>query len=169
VNHVEVLVLHGSPGSGKTTLSRAVSELLGAAGKANAVIDLDELSLIYPSPGRSFACDNLKAIWPNYAAIPEIKVVISGVIADEQERDRLRAAVSGARFTVCELTAPEPVLKNRVTAREPDEYWQKRLRGFVDLYHRRTDLTRIRDFQVETHGRPVDEAAREILEKAGWS
>ena len=169
MDQVEVLVLHGSPGSGKTTLSRAVSELLGAAGKANAVIDLDELSLIYPSPGRSFACDNLEAIWPNYAAVPEIKVVISGVIADEQGRDRLRAAVSGARITVCELTAPEPVLKNRVTAREPDEYGQQRLRGFVDLYHRRTDLTRIRDFQVETHGRSVDEAAREILEKAGWS
>jgi predicted kinase len=169
VNYVEVLVLHGSPGSGKTTLSRAASDLLGAAGKANAVIDLDELSLIYPSPGRSFACDNLKAIWPNYAAVPQLKVVIASVIADEQEREQLRAAASGARFVVCELTAPEAVLKERVTAREPNESSQRRLRDFVDLYHRRTDLTRIRDFQVDTYGSSVDEAAREVLEKAGWS
>jgi shikimate kinase len=169
VSDVEVLVLHGSPGSGKTTLSRAVSDFLGAAGKANAVIDLDELSLIYPSPGRSFACENLKAIWPNYAAVPQLKVVIASVIADEQEREQLRAAVSGARFMVCELTAPEAVLKERVTAREPNEDGQRRLRDFVDLFHRRTDLTRIWDFQVETHGRSVDEAAMEVIEKAGWS
>jgi hypothetical protein len=67
------------------------------------------------------------------------------------------------------LTAPEAVLKTRVTAREPNEYWQGRLCDFVDLYHRRNDLTRIRDLQVETHGRSVDEAAREVIEKAGWS
>ena len=169
MNGVEVLVLHGSPGSGKTTLSRAIAELLRAADRANAVIDLDDLSKIFPDPGRSFARDNLKAIWPNYAAVPQLKVVIPSVIADEHEREQLRAAVSGARFVVCELTAPEGVLKNRVTAREPNEYWQGRLRDFVDLYYRRTDLKRIRDFQVETHSRSTDDAAREVVEKAGWS
>jgi adenylylsulfate kinase-like enzyme len=93
VNVVEVLVLHGAPGSGKTTLARAMAELLRAADVANAVIDLDDLSKIYPDPGRSFACDNLNAMWPNYAAVPQLKVVIPSVIADEQEREQLRAAV----------------------------------------------------------------------------
>jgi predicted kinase len=96
-------------------------------------------------------------------------VVIPSVIADEQERELLRAAVPGASFVVCELTAPKAVLKKRVTAREPNEYWQRRLRDFVDLYHRRTDLERIRDFQVETHDRSVDEAAREVVEGVGWN
>ena len=121
------------------------------------------------TPRHSFARDNLKAIWPNYAAVPHLRVVIPSVIADEHEREQPRAAVSGARFVVCELTAPEAVLKNRVTAREPNEYWRRRLRDFVDLYHRRTDLTRIRDFQVEAHGRSTDDAAMEVVEKAGWS
>lgn len=169
MNGVEVLVLHGSPGSGKTTLSRAVAELLRVADRAHAVIDLDDLSKIYPDRGRSFARDNLTAMWPNYAAVPDLKVVLPSVIADEQEREQLRAAVPGARFVVCELTAPEAVLKDRVTAREPNEYWQRRLLGFVDLYHRRTDLPRIRDFQVETDGRSVDEAAKEVVARAGWS
>jgi predicted kinase len=131
----EVLVLHGSPGSGKTTLSMAVSEILRSDGVPHAVIDLDDISIIHPSPGRSFARDNLRAIWPNYAAVPGIKVIIPSVLADEQERELLLAAVPGARLTVCELTAPEPVLKERVTARERNEYWRETLRSFVDLYH----------------------------------
>jgi shikimate kinase len=165
---VEVLVLHGSPGSGKSTLSRAVSELLRVAETANAVIDLDDLSMVYPFPGRSFTRDNLRAIWPHYAAIPDLKVVIPAVVADADELVQLRTAMPASRLVVCELTAPRAVLVDRVTAREPNEYWRKRLRDFVDLYHRRTDLADIRDFQVVTNDRPVDETAREIVEKAGW-
>lgn len=168
MNGVEVLVLHGSPGSGKTTLSRAVAEVLRTAGLANAVIDMDELSAIYPHPDRSFARRNLQAIWPNYAAIPGVKVVITGVLADEDELGLLRDTVPGAPLAVCELTAPVSVLKARVTAREGNAYWQSRLRDFVDLYHRRTDLGRIRDFEVSTHGTPIADAAREVVEKAGW-
>jgi ABC-type lipoprotein export system ATPase subunit len=96
---VEVLVLHGSPGSGKTTLSRVVSEILRAADTPNAVIDLDDLSTIYPDQGRSFARDNLKAIWPSYVAVPHLRVLIPSVLADEQERDQLRAAVPGPNAT----------------------------------------------------------------------
>ena len=165
---VEVLVLHGSPGSGKSTLSRAVAELLRAAGTANAVIDLDDLSKIYPDQGRSFARDNLAAMWPNFAAVPGLKVVVPAVIADLAELGQLRAAMPASKLVVCELTAPRTVLVDRVTAREPNEYWRDRLRCFVDLYHQRDDLPGIRDFRVATHDRSVDETAREILAKAGW-
>jgi hypothetical protein len=135
---------------------------------ANAVIDLDDLCKVYPVPDRSFARENLKAIWPNYAAIPHLKLVIPSVIADEEERRMLRSAVPGATFAVCELTAPEAVLKDRVTAREPNEFWQGLLRDFVDLYHRRGDLPKIRDFQVATHDKSVDDTAQEVIEQAGW-
>ncbi|MEV4510054.1 AAA family ATPase [Dactylosporangium sp. NPDC049525] len=168
MTNVDVLVLHGPPGSGKTTLSRSVAELLRVAETANAVIDLDDLSMVYPFPERSFARDNLRAIWPNYAAIPELKLVIPSVIVDEDELVQLRESVPGARFAVCELTAPEAVLKARVTAREPNEYWQRKLRDFVDLFLGRDDLAKIRDFQVSTHDRSAEEAAREVIGKAGW-
>jgi predicted kinase len=168
VTPADVLVLHGSPGSGKTTLSRAIAELLRKSDLTNAVIDLDDLNKVYPHPDRSFARDNLAAMWPNYAAIPDLRLVIPSVIADEDELVQLRAAVPGARFVVCELTAPKAVLEERVRVREPNEYWQNMLRYFVDLYHQRSDLARIRDFQVSTHNRSVDEAAREVTEKAGW-
>jgi energy-coupling factor transporter ATP-binding protein EcfA2 len=134
VDGLEVVALHGSPGSGKTTLSRAISELLRTADTPNAAIDLDDLSMIYPDPRRSFARDNLQAIWPNYAAVPQLKVLIPSVIAAEQERELLHAAASGARLVVCELTAPGSVLKDRVTSREPNEHWRTTLRDLVDLH-----------------------------------
>jgi predicted kinase len=162
-------MLHGCPGSGKSTLARVLSELLRVDGAPHAVIELDDLSQIHPSPGRSFARDNLAAVWPNYAAVPGIRVVLCGVLADEQERVRLRAAVATARFVVCELTAPEAVLRKRVLEREPNEYWQCHVARFVNLFCSRTDLARIRDFLVETDGRSPADAAREILEKAGWT
>jgi predicted kinase len=169
VDGVDVLVLHGSPGSGKSTVSRAVAERLREADLAHAVIDLDHLSLIYPHPGRSFARENLKAIWPNFATVAGLKVILPTVIADEDELVQLRAALAGSRMVVCELTAPVAVLRERVAAREPNEYWQNRLGDFVELYHGRTDLPGIRDFAVATHDKSVAEAAREVIRKAGWS
>ncbi|MYS24198.1 Predicted kinase [Streptomyces sp. DvalAA-14] len=165
---IDVLVLHGSPGAGKTTLARAVSEMLREADLSHGVIDLDEISLVHPYQGRSFARENLKAIWPRYAAVPGLRLLLPSVIADEEELRLLRDAVPGANLAVCELTAPEAVLKERVTAREPNEFWQEGLRGWVDVYHARDDLDRIRDFLVSTYEKSEEDAAREVIEKAGW-
>lgn len=165
----EVLVLHGSPGSGKSTLARALSEALRGADIPHGVIDMDELSLVHPYPGRSFPRDNLRAIWPNYVtAVPNIKLIIPMVFNDEEEVELYRAALPGARLIICETTAPIAVLKKRVTEREPTEEWARGLRRWVDIYSARTDHERIRHFQVVTHPATVDESVDEILGHTGW-
>lgn len=165
----EVLVLHGSPGSGKSTLARALSEVLRPADVSHGVVDMDELSLVHPYPGRWFPRDNLRAIWPNYvAAVPDIKLIIPMVFADEEEVDLLRAALPGARLMICETTAPIAVLKERVTAREPTAEWASALRTWIDVYHARSDHERIRHFQVVTHPGSISESVDEILAATGW-
>lgn len=133
------------------------------------MIDLDEISLVHPNQGRSFARENLRAIWPRYAAVAGLRLLLPGVIADEEELVLLRDALPGANLAVCELTAPETVLKERVTAREPNEFWREGLRGWVGVYHARNDLDKIRDFLVSTHERPEEDAARQVIEKVGWA
>ena len=167
---VDVLALHGSPGAGKSTLARALALALAEAGISWGVIDMDELSLIHPYPGRSFPRENLRAIWPNYvAAVPDIKLIIPTVFADEEEVELLRAALPGARLIICELTAPVEVLKQRVTEREPTEEMAVGLRRWVDVYHARSDHERIRHFQVSTSPATVAESVHTIRRLARWT
>jgi predicted kinase len=166
----DVLALHGSPGSGKSTLARALAMTLAEADIPWGVIDMDELSLIHPYPGRFFPRENLRAIWPNYvAAVPKIKLIIPTVFADEQEVELLRDVLPGARLLICELTAPIEILKQRVTEREPTEQMAAGLRRWVDIYHARSDHEQIRHFQVTTHPASIEESIREILQLADWS
>jgi chloramphenicol 3-O-phosphotransferase len=169
MNNAQVLILHGSPGSGKSTLADAIAECLREAGIPHAKIDIDEIAIIHPPQPPSFSMKNLKAIWPNYtAAVPNLKMIIPTVIDDEEELKLFKDSLPASKFIVCELTAPESALKERVTAREPNEYWANRLLGYVDMYHERRDHSRIRDFEVSTYNRTVTDAAKEVIEKAGW-
>jgi hypothetical protein len=68
---VPVLIISGSMGTGKTTVLSEASDLLIEAQVTHAAIDLDWLSVMYPSQGAygdrlMFA--NLAAVWPVYAA-----------------------------------------------------------------------------------------------------
>ena len=169
MSNTEVLILHGSPGSGKTTLSGAVGEQLRQADVPHAVIEPEQLSLIHPNQGRAFAHKNLKAIWPNFTAVPNLNVVIPTVIADADDYQSLTDAVHNSKIMICELMAPKAILMDRVTAREPNAYWQDRLRNWVNIYSQRDASLKYGDFEVSTHNKTIEEAAKEVIEKAGWS
>jgi hypothetical protein len=75
VNDIDVLFSRIA-GLGQDHLAREISEQLLATDVAHAVIDLDELSLVYPNPERSFARDNLHAVWPNFAKLGSLRVIL---------------------------------------------------------------------------------------------
>ena len=174
MNKSELLILNGSPGSGKTTLADAIAEQLREAAIAHAVIDLDEFAVIY-SPdndsvewGNKFKWKNLAAVWPNYIALGDIKIIVPVVIDTNDDFEAIKAATRGTVITVCELTAPTDILIDRVTAREPNEYWKKRLRGLVENYNRRSEDERFADIKIATHQKSVTDTATLIIEKLNW-
>jgi shikimate kinase len=71
-------------------------------------------------------------------------------------------------FTICTLTASLDTLKDRVTKREPNEYWQNKLRGLVETYEQRSDEEKFADFQISTDDKNVEETAKEIVRHVGW-
>ena len=168
MGNASVLVLHGPPGSGKSTLARAIVERLIVADRPAGMIDVDALSLVYPSQGRSFTRRNLRAVWPNYAAVSQIRIVLPLVVVDGDDLAELREITCAESFTVCELTAPKDVLERRVREREPDETWTSAVLEFVARYHDRDDHDAIRDFQVSTHPDPVADAVDAVLRGCGW-
>ncbi len=168
MNHTEVLVLNGSPGSGKSTLANAIAERLRQMDIPHAVIDVDELARVYPEVGGSIGWQNLRAVWPNYTALPNLKVIIPVCIDSKRELEELHNATPSSKFTICELVANEMVLKERVTRREPNEYWQTKLRSLVERHLAKDSTAKFGDFLIRTDDRSVDEAAEQILNRLGW-
>ena len=168
VTDAEVLVLNGSPGSGKTTLANAIAEQLRQMDVPHAVIDVDELGRVHPEIDSAICWRNLSAIWPNYSAFPNLKAILPVCIDRRHDWEALRSAVSAKRFTICELVAGESVLKQRVTSREPNEYWQSKLRKLVDRHLGKHAADKFGDFRVRTDDKSIDETAREILQRLNW-
>ncbi len=121
---VDVLVICGAAGVGKTSTAYEVSLRLAADGVPHALVDCDELDRVYPWPVPELppwepARRNLAAVWANYAAFGHTRLMLCGVFADlRQEMPWIADAVPDAAFTVVRLTAPMDVLEERVRRRE---------------------------------------------------
>ncbi len=121
---VDVLVICGAAGVGKTSTAHEVSLRLAEDGLAHALVDADELDRVHPwpvpgLPVYEMARRNLSAVWGNYAALGHHRLVLCGVLADlRQELRWIAEAVPDAAFTVVRLTARLGVLETRVRRRE---------------------------------------------------
>ncbi|MFD8589022.1 AAA family ATPase [Streptomyces sp. NPDC059637] len=121
---VDVLVICGAAGVGKTSTAHEVSALLGRSGIAHATVDADELDRMHPWPVPGLpafepARTNLAALWSTYLGLGHTRLVLCGVFADlRQELAWIADAVPRAAFTVVRLTASPQVLAQRVRRRE---------------------------------------------------
>ncbi len=172
MSSVELLALNGAPGTGKSTITRAISDYLRTTAVPHAVIDADELALIFDGRPfdhkKAFMWRNLAAIWPNYTDVGDIKIIIPLVIDNDTELEAFRAATPDAKRVMCELTAPVNVLKQRVAEREPGN--QKTMFELIDSYdqRRQTNAGKYADFEVATHDKNIAETAAEVMAKAGF-
>jgi dephospho-CoA kinase len=169
--NVPVLVISGSMGSGKTTVLSEASDLLSEAQIAHAAIDLDWLSVGYPTQedyGQALINANLTAIWPNYVTAGAQRLLIARVVEDRSELQGYKHAVSGAEIVVCCLSAPIVTMQGRLRIREPGMFQAQAIARCAELAHI-LERSGAEDFIVDnSNGRLITEVAREVLSRADW-
>ncbi|UWU15671.1 AAA family ATPase [Rhizobium sullae] len=177
---MEITLITGPAGVGKSTLCWEMSLQLATANVAHTVIETDELDRVFPRPSaedlariRSGTTDvsslNLAAIWSTYRALGHTRLIMSGVMVHlEFDRRWILAAIPDATITVIRLIASEPTLMARLVQREigsgADEQAQRSLRQARRMANQ--DANGV--FVVPTDGKTPTELAEVILRKIGW-
>lgn len=125
VGEVEVLLISGRSGVGKTSVGYEVCDLLQAAGLWHALVDGDNLNAAYPKPagdlgGTALTETNLGALWANYAAAGQHRMVHVNTVAVLEAPMVVRAVGGTTRVVAVLLTAGDDVVAATGWTRAPD-------------------------------------------------
>ena len=177
---VQILLITGPAGVGKSTVCWEMGAQLAAAGVAHAAVESDELDRVFPrptaqdlerlSPGTvDVSGINLAAVWATYRALGHSHLIISGVMMHpEFDRRWILAAIPDAQITLVRLRASESTLLARLDRREigsgRDEQVQRTLRQAGRMAGEQTDGRLL----VPTDGVSPKEVAATILRAVGW-
>lgn len=162
---IEVLVVTGPCGVGKSSVAFEAMALLEEAGVPAAMVDA-ELAYVHPKPpgdphGYAVAEEGLRALWRVYAAAGLDRLLLARVVEDEVQRGIVERAVPGARIRVFRLVASADTIAKRLGEREIGSGLEWHLR-------RGAEIARARLGEPVDAERSVAEIARDVLERAGW-
>jgi hypothetical protein len=165
----EAVLITGIYGTGKTTVTEEIAELLEAADVPYAAIDLDWLGWANTADDHGAAAEglllrNLAAVVANDREAGMTRFVLAGSAESPDEVQRLAAAID-MPMRVVRLSAPIEVIERRLAA--------------IPTTGRRADLDQVRRAVADDTGegigdltldsdRPVGELAIEILDWVGW-
>ena len=166
------LFLNGTVGAGKTTTAEAVGTLLQERGTPYAVIDLDALRRVWPSPPddpffQQLELANLTAVAANARRAGAERLLLAGVMETVSDRDRFAEAV-GVPLTVCRLVVPLPRVRSRLLTRHPageERDWHLARLGELDAI---LEAAQVDDVTVAVHDQPPSAVASEVLRAVGW-
>jgi predicted kinase len=177
---VQLLLITGPAGVGKSTVCWEMGAQLAAANVAHAAIESDELDRVFPrpsaqdlgtlQPGTSdVSAINLAAIWKTYRALGHSRLIMSGVMLHpEHDRRWILAAIPDAQITIVRLSAAEDTLIARLDRREigsgRDAQAQRTLRQARRMAGEQVDGLLL----VPTDGMTPQTLAAAILRMVGW-
>jgi energy-coupling factor transporter ATP-binding protein EcfA2 len=177
---VEILLITGPAGVGKSTLCWEMGAVLAQAGIAHVAIESDELDRVFPKPGaeelaplapgaRDVSQLNLVALWGTYRALGHTRLIMSGVMLHVGfDKGWILAAIPDARITVVRLRGNDASLRERIDRREAGAGREDQIERSLRQARRLAGET-VGDFiVVETDGRSPTELAGEVLGKVGW-
>ena len=167
---VQLLVITGSMGSGKSAVLAEASDVLTLHDIPHAAIDVDSLFLghIPSAPSNDEVMyANLRSVCSNYASVGVQRFILARALETRAQLELCREITSAADTTVCRLAASLETLRHRVKARESGALQQEFVARVAEL-NSILDRARLEDFTVANENRPLSEVALEVLLKAGW-
>lgn len=121
------IFLNGTVGSGKTSTASAIGTALQKKHVSHAIIDIDQLSMRWPSPPDDpfdfeLTLANVTSVAANYRAAGVQIIVLAGVIETTHQLQRYedKLGVGGAVFDHVMLVAPLEVIEQRLKTRHED-------------------------------------------------
>jgi Zn-finger domain-containing protein len=96
-----------------------------------------------------------------------MRLLLARAVERRDELERIRAAVSAKKITVCRLNASLGKMQERVAARDSGQL-QRRYVARVAELNAVLDRAQLEDFSVVNEGRSITEVAQEMLTRSGW-
>lgn len=161
-----VVAITGPVGAGKSTVARALTDLLAEHAVCTAMVDMDYLRWLYPPhPEDRFSSrlghQNLAAIWPNLLASGATCVVLADVVEDMAQRETFQALMPGSTVTIVRLDVQLDLVAERLAQRESgaDLEWSLRRAPELQAIMERAGVG---DLVIEVGTRTPHDVATEI-------
>lgn len=170
----ELLLIGGAAGVGKTTVGWEISAALQGRGTAHCLIEGDYMDQIHPAPDddphrAAITERNTAAVWSNYAALGQRRLIYTNTVSILEER-MISRAMGGdeVRSTCVLLTAEEATVRERLAQREIgsqlEPHFERSLRAAQELDEKAPTAT----VRIPTDGLSVQDIAARVIEAAAW-
>ena len=165
---MKALLLVGTVGSGKTTVLLELGRCLAERGEPHALVDLDWLAWVDPSPTSELSVHgilaaNLAAAVDTFRRAGVTRLVLARHVTRTEELASIKAALGGAELAVVRLEVPVAVLEARIRSRDSGRELEEHLSELAAA--ERPEFAHV---TVDNGGRPSAEVADEILVAIGW-
>ena len=177
---LQLLLLGGRSGSGKTTVAHEVSAQLQALGVAHCHVEGDNLDAAYPKPaddphGTHLTEVNLTALWRNYQAIGHSRLIYVNTASILEPKLFVRAMTAGddrlvdVDVVAVELVAADETAAARLAVREVGgglALHVERSRRMAQLLAQQAPPGTVR---VVTDDRGAADVAAAVIDLTGWA